>query len=178
MLIAALFLLSARIPSRLSECRQESVYQHLRPGARQKALRRAGAPDVTVRPGMAVRARISQRPYFRADRRDLALYRVIRYGLPETEMPAHNMTQREIWQMSALCSNAGTSGRRRDRGEFAKGGIGARQRRAAFNAMFLNGEGGHLGPSLSDIGRAPQSCVSSDEVNGSGAGSRGRTLAW
>ena len=39
---------------------------------------------------------------------DLALYRVIRYGLPETEMPSHNMTQREIWQIAGICADAGT----------------------------------------------------------------------
>ena len=32
---------------------------------------------------------------------DLGLYRVIRYGIPETEMPSHNMTLREIWQIAA-----------------------------------------------------------------------------
>src|SRR5262249_39828239 len=32
---------------------------------------------------------------------DIALYKVIRYGLAETEMPGTNMTQREIWQIVA-----------------------------------------------------------------------------
>src|SRR4051794_38472009 len=39
---------------------------------------------------------------------DVALFRIIRYGIPETEMPAHNMTEREIWQ---ICTYVRTLGR-------------------------------------------------------------------
>ena len=63
---------------------------------------------------------------------DLALYRVIRYGLPDTEMPSHNMTQREIWQMSAFVRTLGQAGEGTIRGDARKGeASGPRQRRVS-----------------------------------------------
>src|ERR1700738_4907361 len=38
---------------------------------------------------------------------DLSLYKVIRYGLPDTEMPSHLMTPREIWQTAAYVRTLG-----------------------------------------------------------------------
>ena len=64
---------------------------------------------------------------------DLALYRVIRYGLPDTEMPSHNMTQREIWQMSAFVRTLGRAGEGTIRGDAKKG------------EALVRGKGGCLG---------------------------------
>ena len=82
---------------------------------------------------------------------DLALYRVIRYGLPETEMPAHNMTQREIWQMAAYVRTLGRVGEGA-RGDIGKGSELVRGKGRCLQCHVLDGQGGHLGPSLSDIG--------------------------
>src|SRR5262245_33069919 len=38
---------------------------------------------------------------------DLGLYKVIRYGIPDTEMPAFNMAPREIWQVAAFVRTLG-----------------------------------------------------------------------
>jgi cytochrome c oxidase cbb3-type subunit III len=82
---------------------------------------------------------------------DLALYRVIRYGLPETEMPSHNMTQREIWQISAYVRTLGRSGEA-VAGDVRNGSTLLRGKGRCLRCHVLNGEGGHLGPSLTDIG--------------------------
>jgi cytochrome c oxidase cbb3-type subunit III len=84
---------------------------------------------------------------------DLALYRVIRYGLPETEMPGHNMTQREIWQIAAYVRTLGGAGAERVSGDARRGEALVRGKGACLGCHLLQGEGGHLGPSLTDIGR-------------------------
>jgi len=40
---------------------------------------------------------------------DLALYRVARYGLPETEMPATLMAPKEVWQVVAFVRSLGAA---------------------------------------------------------------------
>ena len=82
--------------------------------------------------------------------KDLALYRIIRYGLPDTEMPAHNMTQREIWQMAAYVRTLGrTEGAS---GNPVRGEALIRQKGNCLSCHVLNGEGGLTGPALTDIG--------------------------
>src|SRR4051794_3404539 len=83
---------------------------------------------------------------------DLGLYRVIRYGLPETEMPSHNMTQREIWQIAAYVRTFGRSGEGTVAGDAKKGSSLLRGKGRCLQCHVLDGEGGHLGPSLTDIG--------------------------
>lgn len=83
---------------------------------------------------------------------DLGLYRVIRYGLPETEMPPHNMTQREIWQISAYVRTLGRSGESTAAGDAKKGSALLRGKGRCLQCHVLDGEGGHLGPPLTDIG--------------------------
>jgi cytochrome c oxidase cbb3-type subunit 3 len=83
---------------------------------------------------------------------DRSLYRTIRYGLSDTEMPGHNMTEREIWQISAFVRTLG-----RDTGEVASGDAdrGAaivHQKGGCVQCHILNGKGGLLGPSLTGIG--------------------------
>lgn len=84
---------------------------------------------------------------------DLALYRVIRYGLPDTEMPSHNMTQREIWQMAAFVRTLGRAGEGAIRGDARKGAALVRGKGACLQCHVLDGEGGHMGPSLTGIGQ-------------------------
>src|SRR5947209_20196731 len=38
---------------------------------------------------------------------DRSLYRIIRYGLPETEIPGSNMTPAEIWQVAGFVRTLG-----------------------------------------------------------------------
>ncbi len=82
---------------------------------------------------------------------DLALYRIIRYGLPETEMPGHNLTAREIWQISAYVRGLGRSEGEMVTGNSERGATLLRST-GCLQCHILNGEGGLLGPSLTDIG--------------------------
>ena len=84
-------------------------------------------------------------PFLPRGHDDLALYRVIRYGLPETEMPSHNMTQREIWQMAAYVRTLGRAGEGTSRGDARKGEHLVRGKGACLGCHVVNGEGGHMG---------------------------------
>jgi putative heme-binding domain-containing protein len=84
---------------------------------------------------------------------DLALYRVIRYGLQETEMPGHNMTQREIWQLVAHVRTLGRAGESVPSGDARKGAALVRGKGGCLQCHVVAGEGGLLGPSLTEIGR-------------------------
>jgi hypothetical protein len=58
---------------------------------------------------------------------DLELWKVIRFGVPETEMPGHNLTNKEIWQIAGYVRTLGriekepTSGDARRGETLAKG---------------------------------------------------------
>lgn len=83
---------------------------------------------------------------------DAALYRVIRNGIPESEMPGHNMTPREIWQMAAFVRTLGSAGSERMNGDASRGEAIVRGKGGCLQCHLVNGEGGNLGPALTDIG--------------------------
>jgi cytochrome c oxidase cbb3-type subunit III len=85
-------------------------------------------------------------------RTDAALYRIIRYGLQDTEMPSHNMTQREIWQIAAYVRTLGRTGSDTLSGNAARGELIVREKGGCIACHVLNGEGGLTGPPLTDIG--------------------------
>jgi putative heme-binding domain-containing protein len=84
---------------------------------------------------------------------DLGLYRVIRYGIPETEMPSHNMTEREIWQIAGYVRSLGSKGAESSSGNPQHGASLVSGRGGCLQCHMVNGEGGHLGPPLTDIGQ-------------------------
>ena len=84
---------------------------------------------------------------------DLGLYRVIRYGIPESEMPPHNMTQREIWQVAAYVRTLGALSEERAAGDAARGRALFSGKGGCLQCHAVGTEGGMVGPSLSDIGR-------------------------
>ena len=85
---------------------------------------------------------------------DPALYRVTRYGLPETEMPATLLAPKEVWQIVAHVRSLGAAA---SAGAAAGNAARGRQLAASDKAGCLGChavglEGGRLGPSLTDIG--------------------------
>jgi putative heme-binding domain-containing protein len=84
---------------------------------------------------------------------DIALYRVIRYGIPETEMPSHNMTQREIWQMAAYVRTLGAVAEERATGDGVRGRAIFSGKGGCLQCHAVGTEGGTVGPSLNDVGR-------------------------
>ena len=82
---------------------------------------------------------------------DLALYRIIRYGIPDSEMPAHNMTPLEIWQMAAYVRTLGSQGSQTT-GDRTRGALLVKNKGKCLACHIVNGEGGLTGPALTDIG--------------------------
>ena len=111
---------------------------------------------------------------------DLGLYRIIRYGLPDTEMPGHNRTPREIWQISAYVRSLGKVEGERASGSPKRGGELLEGKGGCLQCHIAEGTGGHLGPPLDGIGRRrsatylrKQACRS---WKGTGREFRGRTV--
>jgi cytochrome c oxidase cbb3-type subunit III len=84
---------------------------------------------------------------------DLGLYRVIRYGIPDTEMPSHNRTPREIWQISAYVRSLGKIESEQTSGSPKRGGELVRGKGGCLQCHLAGGAGGHIGPPLDGIGR-------------------------
>lgn len=90
---------------------------------------------------------------------DRSLYRVIRYGLPETEMPGSNMAPSEIWQIAAFVRTLGRvqretlSSDQHSSGDPRKGADLVRGKAGCLRCHALGLDGGRLGPALTDIGQ-------------------------
>ena len=91
-------------------------------------------------------------PALPRSRTDLALYKVIRYGIPDSEMPAHNMTPREIWQLAAYVRALGRQGADSVKGDRARGEVLVRTKGNCLGCHIVAGQGGLTGPALTDIG--------------------------
>jgi len=84
---------------------------------------------------------------------DLALYRVARYGLPETEMPATLMAPREVWQIAAFVRSLGAAaGKESGAGDPSRGRQVVSTKGGCLQCHAIGMEGGRLGPALTDIG--------------------------
>ena len=83
---------------------------------------------------------------------DRTLYRVIRYGLAETEMPGTFMAQREIWQISAFVRSLGAVSRASIVGDASRGEALIRGKAGCLNCHAIGMTGGQKGPALSEIG--------------------------
>jgi putative heme-binding domain-containing protein len=83
---------------------------------------------------------------------DRALYRVIRYGLPETEMPATLLAPKEVWQVAAFVRTLGQVKREKAKGDQMNGKALVRGKGGCLQCHSLGTEGGHVGPPLAEIG--------------------------
>jgi cytochrome c oxidase cbb3-type subunit 3 len=83
---------------------------------------------------------------------DRALYRVIRYGIPDTEMPASLMDQHELWQTAAFVRSLGQVPSSPITGNAQAGAQLFKTKGGCLGCHALGNEGGRVGPSLSGIG--------------------------
>lgn len=83
---------------------------------------------------------------------ELSLYRVIRYGIPDTEMPGTLLSTREVWQIAAFVRTLGRVPRQNLRGDAEHGGTLVRGKGGCLQCHTIGSEGGRMGPTLSDIG--------------------------
>jgi len=84
---------------------------------------------------------------------DIGLYKVIRYGLPDTEMPQSNMTPREIWQIAAYVRTLGALSPEAVDGDAARGRQVFGGKGGCLGCHAVGTAGGVIGPALTDVGR-------------------------
>ena len=83
---------------------------------------------------------------------DLALYRVVRYGLAETEMPATLLATKEVWQIAAFVKTLGAASNEAAKGDPARGRQLVHSKGGCLQCHIVGLDGGRLGPALSDVG--------------------------
>jgi len=83
---------------------------------------------------------------------DRAMFQVIARGIPDSEMPGHWFTAREIWQVSAFVRTLGRLAPQNVRGDPASGGRLYAGKGGCARCHTVHGRGGAIGPDLSDIG--------------------------
>jgi putative heme-binding domain-containing protein len=83
---------------------------------------------------------------------DASLYEIIRFGIPDSEMPQHMFTPREVWQVAAFVRTLGTAGRAEMTGDPARGRELVRGKGGCLACHAVAGEGGIGGPALNGIG--------------------------
>jgi len=83
---------------------------------------------------------------------DLAMFQVIASGIPDSEMPGHWLTAREIWQVVAFVRTLGRMAPQKVAGDPAKGETLYAGKGGCARCHTVGGRGGAIGPDLSDIG--------------------------
>ena len=83
---------------------------------------------------------------------DQAMFQVIARGIPDSEMPGHWFTAREIWQVVAFVRTLGRLAPQSISGDPASGGKLYAGKGGCARCHTVRGRGGPIGPDLSDIG--------------------------
>jgi len=91
-------------------------------------------------------------PELRRAGENLALFQVIRNGIPSTEMPgAWQMTDRETWQVAGYVRSLGRISISRLPGDSMRGRE-VYEKESCSGCHIISGNGGNLGPDLTNIG--------------------------
>ena len=91
---------------------------------------------------------------FRLGGSDANLFRTIRNGIPGSEMAPVRATDDEVWRMVAFVKWLGTAtGAEKASGDPAAGKIAYTSKGGCAACHVVNGQGGNLGPELTDVGR-------------------------
>jgi putative heme-binding domain-containing protein len=83
---------------------------------------------------------------------DRSLYRIIRFGIPDTEMPGSLMDTHELWQTAAFVRTLGQVAATPVTGNAKNGEQVFRTKGICLNCHALGNEGGRIGPPLNGIG--------------------------
>jgi putative heme-binding domain-containing protein len=92
------------------------------------------------------------RPRLRHAPDDVSLYRVVRRGIPGTEMPRSGFGERQIWQVVAFVESLGRIEQPAAPGDAARGKALYASKGNCAQCHTINGRGGATGPDLSEIG--------------------------
>ena len=84
---------------------------------------------------------------------DRELFLIIRNGIPNTEMPgAFSLAEIEVWRMVAYLKQLGKQGAPDPITGDATAGVAVYQNNGCAQCHSIDGQGGFLGPDLTDIG--------------------------
>ncbi|MBI2688773.1 MAG: c-type cytochrome [Acidobacteria bacterium] len=83
---------------------------------------------------------------------DRALYRIIRFGIPDTEMPGSLMDNHELWQTAAFVRTLGRLESAPVTGNAQAGEKIFKTTGGCLNCHALGSQGGNIGPTLTGIG--------------------------
>lgn len=83
---------------------------------------------------------------------DRAMFQAIAAGIPDSEMPAHWFTAREIWQVIAFVKTLGQLAPEKISGDALRGEKLYAGKGSCARCHTVGGRGGAVGPDLSDIG--------------------------
>ena len=83
---------------------------------------------------------------------DQAMFNVISYGIPDSEMPGHWFTDRELWQLIGFVRTLGRLAPERASGNAANGEKLYTIKGRCAQCHTIGGRGGAMGPDLTDIG--------------------------
>ncbi|MBM3784935.1 MAG: c-type cytochrome [Acidobacteria bacterium] len=108
----------------------------------------AGCHGPTGEGGKGANLAVPQLPRAAEDR---SLYRVIRAGIPDTEMPGSLMDTKEIWQLAAYVRSLGRVQQTAVAGDAAKG-AGVFRGKGCIGCHTIGVDGGRSGPSLTAVG--------------------------
>jgi putative heme-binding domain-containing protein len=89
---------------------------------------------------------------FRYGGSDRDLFITIRNGVPDTEMPGVNIPDMEVWRLVAYVQQLGRQGGSEPVTGDAAAGAAVYARSACAQCHTIGGQGGFLGPDLTDIG--------------------------
>jgi putative heme-binding domain-containing protein len=89
---------------------------------------------------------------FRSGGSDRELFITIRNGVPDTEMPSVNIPDMEVWRLVAYVQQLGRQGGSEPITGDAAAGAAVYARAACAQCHTIGGQGGFLGPDLTDIG--------------------------
>ncbi len=89
---------------------------------------------------------------FRHGGSDRALFKTIRSGVKETEMPGIGLAEKEVWRLVAFVRRLGTAGAEEKAPGDPIAGRAVYQKGNCAQCHVVDREGGNVGPELSEIG--------------------------
>lgn len=118
-------------------------------GKRLFAARCAGCHGPGGDGGKGANLAVPELPRAASDR---SLYQVVRYGIPDTEMPQSMLAPREVWQVAAFVRTLGRLQTEAVTGDKARGNELARGKGGCLQCHAIGTEGGRMGPALTGVG--------------------------
>lgn len=143
-----IFLFQQLIPTDIADKNPHTTPADIEMGKRLYGGRCAGCHGPSGDGGKGANLGQAQLPRAADDR---SLYTVIRYGIPETEMPATLLSAQEVWQVAAYVRTLSGMQKRPVSGDAARGSQIFKNKGGCLACHSLGTAGGRLGPALMDV---------------------------